>query len=95
MSQKLAFQKIGWKAIRDCWTGYNVSLFAYGQTGSGKSFTMFGNKKRPGVIPRFSDHLFEYIRRAQQQQQQAVKFQVSVQCIEIYNECERFISAFK
>ena len=35
--------------------GYNACIFAYGQTGAGKTFTMMGDAKKPGLIPRISE----------------------------------------
>lgn len=32
--------------------GRNVSILSYGPTGTGKTYTMVGNEKNPGIIPR-------------------------------------------
>lgn len=39
--------------VDDILAGYNGTIFAYGQTGSGKTYTMFGEPKSKGIIPRF------------------------------------------
>jgi len=67
---------MGKPLLDQCLEGYNCCLFAYGQvwvcsglsplahqwqTGSGKSYSMMGYKEAEGVIPRFSNELFERI----------------------------------
>lgn len=51
--------------------------------GSGKSFSMMGNKKAPGLIPRLCCSLFERIGR---EDSQVLSFKVEVSYMEIYNE---------
>ncbi|KAF6776142.1 hypothetical protein AHF37_04327, partial [Paragonimus kellicotti] len=41
--------------------GYNVCIFAYGETGSGKSFTLTGDRDKPGLVPRVMGRLFEIL----------------------------------
>ncbi|CAB1333875.1 unnamed protein product, partial [Coregonus sp. 'balchen'] len=50
---------------------------------SGKSFSMMGNEKAPGLIPRLCCSLFERIRR---EDSQVHSFKVEVSYMEIYNE---------
>jgi kinesin family protein 20 len=43
-------------------SGDNLLIFSYGVTNSGKTFTMQGNRKNPGLIPRTLDCLFDVIK---------------------------------
>ena len=42
-------------------SGDNLLIFSYGVTNSGKTYTMQGNRKNPGLIPRTLDFLFSII----------------------------------
>ncbi|KAM7535914.1 hypothetical protein Aperf_G00000101149 [Anoplocephala perfoliata] len=59
-SQNEVFSSIGLKAVRECLDGFNCSIFAYGMTGTGKSFTIFGTKNSPGLVPHCCKALFDY-----------------------------------
>lgn len=41
--------------------GVNVSVFLYGATGSGKAHTMEGKGADAGIVPLFSDNLFNVL----------------------------------
>mmetsp|Transcript_26730 Transcript_26730/g.34724 ORF Transcript_26730/g.34724 Transcript_26730/m.34724 type:complete len:235 (+) Transcript_26730:221-925(+) len=56
--QSQVYEKIGVDIVSTGVQGFNTCLLAYGQTGSGKSYTMTGNKKNPGLIPRVCNGLF-------------------------------------
>lgn len=43
--------------------GQQVTILAYGATGSGKSYTMEGNQRDAGILPRAADYLFEGMRQ--------------------------------
>ncbi|ELP93991.1 Osmotic avoidance abnormal protein, putative [Entamoeba invadens IP1] len=60
--------------------GYNCTFFAYGQTGTGKTFTMEGEEKNEGVIPRLVFELFDVLEK------KGLKYVMKVTHIEIYNE---------
>lgn len=47
--------------MKSAMIGYNACIFAYGQTGAGKTFTMMGDRKKPGLIPRISEVRFPLI----------------------------------
>ena len=81
--QAYVFECVGQPIVKKAFEGYNCCLFAYGQTGSGKSYTMMGNRgtNDRGVIPRFSEQLWETI-----QQDTKVTYQVEVSYFEIYSE---------
>ncbi|KAK1268905.1 Kinesin-4 [Acorus gramineus] len=72
--------------IRSVLDGYNVCVFAYGQTGSGKTYTMTGPdlsmEETWGVNYRALKDLFKISR----ERRDAIRYEVSVQMIEIYNE---------
>ncbi|XP_034144555.1 kinesin-like protein KIF13A isoform X1 [Esox lucius] len=81
--QEVVFKCLGEGILENAFQGYNACIFAYGQTGSGKSFSMMGNEKAPGLIPRLCCSLFERISR---EDSQAHSFKVEVSYMEIYNE---------
>ncbi|XP_052118479.1 kinesin-like protein KIN-14F [Arachis duranensis] len=72
--------------VRSVLDGYNVCIFAYGQTGSGKTYTMSGpdltNEETWGVNYRALRDLFDISK----ERTNAIKYEVYVQMIEIYNE---------
>jgi len=72
--------------IRSVLDGYNVCIFAYGQTGSGKTYTMTGpenaTEKEWGVNYRALNDLFHISHN----RGDTIKYEISVQMIEIYNE---------
>ncbi|KAL0985463.1 hypothetical protein UPYG_G00157200 [Umbra pygmaea] len=81
--QEVVFKCLGEGILENAFQGYNACIFAYGQTGSGKSFSMMGNEKSPGLIPRLCCSLFE---RISSEESQAHSFKVEVSFMEIYNE---------
>ncbi|XP_028767874.1 kinesin-like protein KIN-14F [Neltuma alba] len=72
--------------VRSVLDGYNVCIFAYGQTGSGKTYTMSGpdltTEETWGVNYRALCDLFQISK----ERLNAIKYDVGVQMIEIYNE---------
>lgn len=56
--QLTIFQNLGLPLIDRVLEGYNACILAYGQTGSGKTYTMMGDKKHIGLIPRLGRNLF-------------------------------------
>jgi kinesin family protein 22 len=44
--------------LEACFQGINSTIFAYGMTGSGKTYTMQGEGRFPGIIPRLATDLF-------------------------------------
>jgi len=62
--------------------GYNVCIFAYGQTGTGKTFTMEGTPEHRGVNYRTLEELF----RITEERHGAMKYELSVSMLEVYNE---------
>ncbi|KAG8094504.1 hypothetical protein GUJ93_ZPchr0012g19181, partial [Zizania palustris] len=72
--------------IRSVLDGYNVCIFAYGQTGSGKTYTMTGPDNATenywGVNYRALNDIFHI----SHSREDTIKYEVSVQMIEIYNE---------
>ena len=39
------------------------TLFAYGQTSSGKTYTMMGDQRDEGVIPKAVGEIYDYIEK--------------------------------
>mmetsp|Transcript_30539 Transcript_30539/g.74381 ORF Transcript_30539/g.74381 Transcript_30539/m.74381 type:complete len:1391 (+) Transcript_30539:190-4362(+) len=60
-TQEQLFINVAKATVDDILAGYNGTIFAYGQTGSGKTYTMFGETKNKGIIPRCAEALFEGI----------------------------------
>ncbi|KAL5108357.1 hypothetical protein TcWFU_000513 [Taenia crassiceps] len=58
-SQNEIFKCIGVKAVEECLDGFNCSIFAYGMTGTGKTYTIFGTRNCPGLVPQCCKALFE------------------------------------
>jgi len=73
--------------------GYNVCVFAYGQTGSGKTFTMLGDHCNEGVIAKSVSKLFSAKHEIESLSDGATSVQLSVELLEIYNECVRDLLA--
>ena len=65
--------------------GYNCTVFAYGATGAGKTHTMLGTPESPGVISRTVSALFQKLIELREQNVD-IKYQVSVNYLEVYNE---------
>ena len=53
----------------------------------GKTYTMMGNDKQPGVIPRMCEEIFSRIERLSSS---TLSFKVEASYMEIYNERVRF-----
>jgi len=47
--------------LTEFFNGENVLLFAYGTTSSGKTFTMRGDGRNPGVVPRCISDIFQSV----------------------------------
>lgn len=58
VDQKGVYESAVHPLVQSFLNGDNALLFAYGMTSSGKSFTMRGNHKEPGVIPRTIHEVF-------------------------------------
>ncbi|KAL0687029.1 hypothetical protein Bca4012_086706 [Brassica carinata] len=67
--------------VEDLFKGYNATVLAYGQTASGKTYTMgMGTNcgTSDGIIPKVMEYVFTRV--------EAVKSQIRVSFLEIYNE---------
>ncbi|DAZ97028.1 TPA: LOW QUALITY PROTEIN: hypothetical protein N0F65_012897 [Lagenidium giganteum] len=78
--QRLLFQREISPAVASVFDGINTTVFAYGATGTGKTFTMEGNKRNLGMIPRCIKRLFEVAA------EKKLQFQVDMSYLEIYND---------
>lgn len=65
------------------WKGLNNTIFAYGQTGAGKSYSIFGYPGNKGIIPMAATEIFE---RIVAETNPDVRYEVTVQMVEIYME---------
>ncbi|NXX79912.1 KI13A protein, partial [Urocolius indicus] len=83
LGQEVVFRCLGEGILEKAFQGYNACIFAYGQTGSGKSFSMMGNAKQLGLIPRLCCALFQ---RISVEENESHTFKVKVSYMEIYNE---------
>ena len=63
-NQESVYINVAADNVRDFIMGaYNSLIFAYGQTGAGKTYTMSGTKDNPGLISRFSEEIFDIVKR--------------------------------
>jgi len=74
---------LGTSVLDKAWTGLNNTIFAYGQTGAGKSYSIFGYPGNKGIIPIAATELFV---RIQAETDPNVRYEVTVQMVEIYME---------
>ncbi|CAI2387659.1 unnamed protein product [Moneuplotes crassus] len=81
--QHKVYDQIGADFFEDAWSGYHSCLMAYGQTGSGKSYSLMGYGPNQGIIPRFSQEIFQKIDETTTQDRW---YEVSMSMFEIYNE---------
>lgn len=61
VDQKEVFDRVGLPLVKSLVEGRNGLLFAYGVTGSGKTYTMNGDPRDGGIMPRSLDVLFNSI----------------------------------
>lgn len=80
-SQELVYNIVAKPIVESALKGYNGTIFAYGQTGSGKTYTISGDEKSKGIIPRSLFDIFNNISNAKD-----IKFEVHISYLEIYNE---------
>lgn len=60
-SQEDTFKKSCPSLLKTFFSGENALLFCYGPSGSGKTFTIQGDNKRPGILPRVLQSIFRSI----------------------------------
>ena len=71
--------------IIDCaMNGVNYCLMAYGQTSSGKTYSLFGEEKSKGIVPRFLDDIFLKLKEFKACEESSFKLRYSF--FEIYKE---------
>ena len=58
VGQQEVYDHLAGEVLNTLFSGYNTCIFAYGQTGSGKTYTMEGDAKIPGLIPRLLSDIF-------------------------------------
>lgn len=76
------FNEVGKDGVDWLCEGYNFSIFCYGPTSTGKSYTMFGEAKSPGLVPRACERLFSLIN----QKEEVVEASLKCSFLEIYRE---------
>ncbi|CAG0885568.1 unnamed protein product [Darwinula stevensoni] len=86
--QKRVFDDLGAGMLKNAWDGYNSTLFAYGQTGSGKSWSVIGYGPNKGIVPLFTEQLFQGV-EAKKKTGDKIQFEVKFNMLEIYNEVVR------
>ncbi|XP_037082971.1 kinesin-like protein KIN-14I [Pollicipes pollicipes] len=80
-SQERIFEEVE-SLIQSSLDGYNVCICAYGQTGSGKTYTLLGDERQPGVVPRAFQRLFQLTEARSGQ----FSYAVSAYMLELYND---------
>jgi kinesin family protein 5 len=83
-TQTEVFEFVGQPIINAVCQGFNSTIFAYGATCSGKTYTMFGNKNNPGIVPRIFNNLFQKLEKTDVGEKVGIKVKCSF--IEIYQE---------
>ena len=73
VTQKDLYDMVGASVLQTGWNGFNSTLFAYGSTGSGKSYSMMGNEKAQGIIPRLCQSLFAKVEAAKAKDSKILK----------------------
>ncbi|CAE7597135.1 KIF6 [Symbiodinium natans] len=81
-SQRTVFDAAAKELVLGALDGVNCTIFAYGQTGSGKTYTICGNHKERGIVPRSLNAIFEALER----RQGGEDFSISMSFIEVYKE---------
>ena len=81
--QKKVWNLLGTSVLEKAWKGLNNTIFAYGQTGAGKSYSIFGYPGNKGIIPLAATEMFVKIG---QETDPNVRYEVTVQMVEIYME---------
>ncbi|VDP75785.1 unnamed protein product [Echinostoma caproni] len=64
--------------------GYNVGILAYGQADTGRSYTLVGDQRDPGIIPRICMEIFN--RMEQPNFKQSFVYDVSINMYELAND---------
>ncbi|ELU15797.1 hypothetical protein CAPTEDRAFT_82852, partial [Capitella teleta] len=82
-SQEFVYESLAQPILAKAFEGYNTCLFSYGQTGSGKSYSIMGHGDEVGIVPRFSEELFQHIESSCDSN---VTLNVEMSYYEIYNE---------
>lgn len=80
--QVSVFNEVGKVGVDWLCEGYNFSIFCYGPTSTGKSYTMFGEQKSPGLVPRTCERLFSLIN----QKEEVIEAGLKCSFLEIYRE---------
>nr|XP_042715902.1 centromere-associated protein E isoform X3 [Chrysemys picta bellii] len=80
-STQQVYEGVAVPIIKSAVQGYNGTVFAYGQTASGKTYTMMGNDKSMGIIPKAVQDVFKIICANPDRE-----FLLRVSYMEIYNE---------
>lgn len=63
--QREIFDHVAYPLLEELLKGKNALLFTYGVTGSGKTYTLTGDVKNPGIMPRCIYTLFNTIQDSQ------------------------------
>ena len=81
VSQNLIYEKVQ-PLVNSVLDGFNATVLAYGATGTGKTYTIMGNTKCSGILPRIVSDLFLGMKdRASAN----VTYDVSIGYVELYN----------
>ena len=86
LTQEQVYYDIGKPLLSNAFQGYNICLFSYGQTGSGKSCSIMVSDDYPGILPRFTEDLFNRIVELKNEENQDNETIVEISYFEIYNE---------
>lgn len=65
--------------------GLNSLIFSYGVTNSGKTYSMIGQKKNPGLLPRLISNLIKEVDTLNKDKPKNLQILISMECCEVYN----------
>ena len=81
VAQNLVYKKVQ-PLISSVLDGFNATVLAYGATGTGKTYTIMGNSKCSGILPRIVSDLFLGIK---ERASANMFYNVSIGYVELYN----------
>lgn len=78
--QNTIFNKSAFPLVKSFFEGQSCLLFAYGVTNAGKTFTILGDPKNPGIIPKTLSYSFNLLNKLEQGHILKVTY------VEVYND---------
>ena len=80
--QETVFMKTAYPLVKAFFDGVNCLFLAYGVTNAGKTYTIFGEPRNHGIVPRTLSTSFLFLRN----KQELGDFCLKVSYVEVYND---------